>query len=80
MKMFSKDGLEMMDLKSFQLDGDNLVMKGKMMGSMNMAVYLKPEDMSQVLSLMPWSVIVRLPMIFLKGLLRQRRKSASATS
>ena len=76
MKMFSKEGIEMMEVKSFQLDGDNLVMKGKMMGAMNTAVYIKPEDMSQVLSLMPWKVILRLPLIVLKGLIRTRKNAA----
>ena len=78
MKMFSKEGVEMMDLKSFQLEGDNLVMKGKMMGAMNTAIYIKPEDMSQVLALMPWKVILRLPVIFLKGLFRSRGQKMDA--
>lgn len=78
MKMFSKEGIEMMDVKSFHLDGDSLVMKGKMMGSMNTAVYVKPEDMAEAVALMPWKIIVRLPGIFLKGLLRNRKKPAVA--
>jgi len=78
MKMFSKEGIEMMDVKSFLLDGDNLVMKGKMMGSMNTAVYIKPEDMAEAVSLMPWSIIIKLPGIFIKGLMRSRQKKSAA--
>lgn len=80
MKMFSKEGIEMMDVKSFLLDGENLVMKGKMMGSMNTAVYIKPEDMAEAVALMPWSIIIKLPGIFVKGLIRNRKKTASATA
>lgn len=78
MKMFSKEGIEMMEVKSFLLDGDNLVMKGKMMGSMNTAVYIKPEDMAEAVSLMPWSIILKLPVIFIKGVFRRRGKPAAA--
>lgn len=77
MKMFNKDGIEMMDVKAFDLDGENLVMKGKMMGSMNTVIYIKPEDIAAAVSLMPWRVIVRLPVIFLKGLLRGKNKTAA---
>jgi hypothetical protein len=77
--MFSKQGIEMMDVKSFHLEGDNLVMKGKMMGSMNTAVYIRPEDVAEAVSLMPWRVIVRLPGILLKGLLRNRGKVGTAS-
>jgi hypothetical protein len=74
MKMFSKEGLEMMDVKSFTLQGDSLVMKGKMMGAMQTAVYIKPEDMANAVALMPWNIIVRLPVLFAKGLWRNRGK------
>jgi hypothetical protein len=74
MKMFTKEGLEMMDVKSFRLEGESLVMKGKMMGSMQTAVYIKPEDMANAVALMPWSIIVRLPVLFVKGLWRNRSK------
>ncbi|MDB6060734.1 MAG: hypothetical protein JWM78_837 [Verrucomicrobiaceae bacterium] len=80
MKMLSKEGIEMMEVKSFFLDGDSLVMKGKMMGSMNTAVYIKPEDMAEAVALMPWKVIARLPFIFFKGLLSNRKKDNAAAA
>jgi hypothetical protein len=81
MKMFSKEGVEMMDVKSFLLDGDNLVMKGKMMGSMNTAVYIKPEDLAEAVSLMPWKVILKIPVLYFKGLFRRgKSEDKKATS
>lgn len=77
MKMFSKEGIEMMDVKSFHLDGDSLVMKGKMMGSMNTQVYIKPEDMAEAVALMPWKVILRLPVLYFRGLIRKRKKASA---
>ena len=34
MKMFSKEGVEMVDVKSIKRDGEQLVIKGKVMGAM----------------------------------------------
>jgi len=76
MKMYNKEGIEMMDVKSFYLDGDDLVMKGKMMGSMNTVIYVKPEDMASAVSLMPWKVLLRIPFIYLKGVFRKSRSKS----
>lgn len=65
--MFSKDGIEMMDVTTILRDGDRLVLKGKMMGAMNTAIYLRPEDMWQAFRLVPWSVILRIPWILVRG-------------
>lgn len=76
MKMFSKDGIEMMDVKSINREGENLVMKGKMMGSMYTSIYLRPEDVWQALRLLPFSVFLFLPAILFKGFWRCLRSSA----
>ena len=52
MKMFSKEGIEMMEVKSIQQDGDNLVMKGKVMGSTSTVILIKPEDCWQAVKLL----------------------------
>lgn len=73
MKMFTKDGIEMMDVQSISRDGDNLVMKGKMMGSMYAAIYLRPEDVWQALRLLSFSTFMRLPVMLAKGFARSRK-------
>lgn len=72
MKMFNKDGIEMMDVASIRRDGDSLVMKGKMMGTMSTAIYLRPEDVWQAFRLVPWSFILSLPWTLFKGYRRSR--------
>ncbi len=77
MKMFSKEGIEMMEVKSIQQDGDNLVMKGKVMGSMSTVILIKPEDCWQAVKLLGWRTLLHMPRILFKGYW-QAKKSAAA--
>jgi hypothetical protein len=76
MKMFTKEGIEMMDVKSIDRDGEDLVMKGKMMGTMYASIYLRPQDVWQALRLLSFSTMLRLPGILFKGFWRNRKTSA----
>ena len=67
MKMYTKDGSEMMDLKEVRREGNNLIIKGKMMQSINTSIYLKPVDAWAAKGLLPWDVVWHLPIILLKG-------------
>lgn len=73
MKMFSKDGMEMMDVKSIDGEGDNLVMKGKVMGSIHAVIVIKPEDLWQALKLLGFSLLLRMPWLLLKGYFKARK-------
>jgi hypothetical protein len=76
MKMFTRDGIEMMDVKSIHREGENLVMKGKMMGTMSTAIYLRPEDLWQALRLLSFPILLSLPLILGRGCWRTRRSDA----
>ncbi|PKO28191.1 MAG: hypothetical protein CVU24_04480 [Betaproteobacteria bacterium HGW-Betaproteobacteria-18] len=76
MKMFSKDGIEMMEVKSIQQDGSNLLMKGKIMGSMATSIVIKPEDCWQALKLIGWKLLLRMPAILFQGY----RRASTANS
>jgi hypothetical protein len=67
MKMYSKDGNEMMDTTALWREGDNIVMKGKVMQAMNMTIYLRPADVWKSKGLLSWSLLWYLPIIVLKG-------------
>lgn len=67
MKMYSKEGNTMMDTKSLRREGDNLIMKGKMMDAMAMSIYLKPEDIWAGKNLLTWDIIWHMPIILVKG-------------
>jgi hypothetical protein len=67
MKLMSKDGVEMMDIRSLEREGDVLVVKGKIMRSMPATIHLRPEDLWQAFLLFKWPLLLRLPMLLLKG-------------
>jgi hypothetical protein len=72
MKLTSKDGIEMMDIRSLERDGDVLVVKGKIMGSMPATIHLRPEDLWQAVKLFNASLLLRLPILLFKGFRRSR--------
>ena len=74
MKMYSKEGNVMMDTHSLRREGDNLIMKGKMMEAMAMSIYLRPEDIWAGKSLLSWSIIWYMPIILVKGWWRSLKK------
>lgn len=76
MKMFSKEGVEMMEVKSIQRQGDGLVMKGKVMGSMSATILIKPEDCWQALKLLGWDTVLHMPMILWRGYRQSRQRAA----
>jgi len=67
MKMYSKDGVEMMVIYSLEKEGSDLVTKGKMLRSMPATIYIRPEEVWRGLKLLSWRVIFCLPKMLLKG-------------
>jgi hypothetical protein len=80
MKMFTRDGIEMLDVKSIDREGENLVLKGKMMGTMSTAIYLRPEDLWQALRLLSWRLILSLPLTLGRGCWRTFRSARASRS
>jgi hypothetical protein len=78
MKMFSKEGVEMVEVKSVTRDGDILVLKTKVMGSMAATIVLKPKDVWESIHLLSWSLVLRLPLILFKGWRAARGVSQTA--
>jgi hypothetical protein len=72
MKLLSKDGIEMMDIRSLAREGEVLVIKGKVMGSMPITIHMRPEDLWQVWGLLGWRIVLALPGLMLKGYRRSR--------
>ncbi|WP_404477342.1 hypothetical protein [Novosphingobium sp. BL-52-GroH] len=74
MKVYSKDGVEMMDVKTIDLEGEKLVVKGKMMGAMAAVIHIGPEDMWEAFTLFPTSVKMRMPGLLWRGWRASRKK------
>ncbi|MBU1305916.1 MAG: hypothetical protein KKC85_18385 [Gammaproteobacteria bacterium] len=77
MKIFSKEGVEMMDIKSISRDGEKLIVKGKVMGAMSTTLLIKPEDCWQAAQLLGLRVIMYLPLLLLKGCWSLRKKDVA---
>jgi hypothetical protein len=80
MKLTSKDGVEMMDVRSLEREGDVLVVKGKIMRSMPVTIHVRPEDLWQAFSLFSWPLLLRVPLLMLKGFRRTRRTNPQPKS
>jgi len=78
MKLFNKDGVEMMEVKSIDLDSGDLVLKGKMMKSMATTIRVRPEDIWDAFRLFPLGVMVQMPWLLAKGFWRARRRDGQA--
>lgn len=62
-----------MEATSLERKGDELIMKGKGMGSLPMTMYLRPEEIWKATKLLSWSVVWYIPVILVKGWWRSRR-------
>ena len=52
MKIYSADGSELMEVSTLERDGNQLLIKGKVFGSMPMTAKLKPEEARKGLKLL----------------------------
>jgi hypothetical protein len=54
MKIYGADGKEMMTVSAIERDGPELLVKGKLFGTMPLSARLKPHDAREGLRLMSW--------------------------
>lgn len=76
MKIFSKEGIEMMDISSISLVDKKIVIKGKMMKSMATTLHVEPIGVWEAFRLFPLGLLVRLPMLLLMGMSSAKEKKA----
>jgi hypothetical protein len=68
MKIYSADKSELMDVTRIERDGDDLVLKGKVFGTMPMTARLRPEEARAALKLLsPKLIWFLLTMMFRRG-------------
>jgi len=70
MKLYGSDNKELMSVSSLARDGNNLVIKGKIFGTMPLTAKLKPEEARAALKLMNFKTI-----LFLLTIIFRRSKS-----
>ncbi len=75
MKIYSADKSELMQVTRIERDGDDLVLKGKVFGTMPMSARLKPEEARAALKL----VDAKLAWFVLTMLFRKKKGRADGT-
>ena len=65
--MYSREGQEMVDVKKIGREGENLVMKAKLMGAYSMNIYLSPAELRSMLTLLSWEVLKYVPEMMIVG-------------
>ncbi|MGA9629837.1 MAG: hypothetical protein WBQ63_00300 [Candidatus Acidiferrales bacterium] len=58
MKIYGQDNSELMQVTSLEREGDKLVMKGKVFGSMPMTAKLTPQEARNALKLLNFKLVV----------------------
>jgi len=58
MKIYSQDGSELMDVSSLERDGNQLVIKGKVFGSMPMSARLRPDEARKGLRMLNFKLVL----------------------
>jgi len=72
-RMYTKEGSVLMEVTKIGLEGCNLTMRGKIMGTMPITAYVRPEELWGMLGLVPLRFIACLPLLLFKGWRRRRR-------
>ena len=54
MKIYGADGKEMMTVSAIERDGAELLVKGKIFGTMPLSARLRPQDAREAMKLMNW--------------------------
>lgn len=78
MKVFSKDGVEMIDISSISLMDRRIVIKGKMMKSMATTLHIEPKGVWEAFRLFPIGLLIRLPLLLLMGLSSSAKEKKAA--
>jgi uncharacterized protein (DUF1786 family) len=58
MKLYAPDKTELMDVKAISRDGNNLIIKGKIMGALPMNAVVRPEEARRGLRLLSLRLVL----------------------
>lgn len=64
MQLLTTDNDSLMDVKSLSRDGNNLVIEGRIMGSLPIRAVLTPEQARAALRLLPGNIFFLLTLLF----------------
>lgn len=58
MKLFGLDNQEMMKVSKIGIEGEQLVIRGKIYGTMPLVAVLRPEEIRAALPMLNWKIIL----------------------
>ena len=73
MKLFSNDGDVIMKISSLERKGDDLIAKGKMMGTIPATIYIRPSEAWKGVKLLSWSLWIYIPVFLVKAWWQRNR-------
>ena len=72
-RMYTKDGNVLMEVSKMGLEGRDLTMRGKVMGTMSTTAYVHPEELWGMRGWVPVKLIADLPILLFRGWWRRKR-------
>lgn len=75
MKLTDKYGNVLVVGNAIEKDGENLLFKANLLGTMPSTIYVKPENVWELWQMIPFSVMLSLPGMLLKGRKEARKKA-----
>lgn len=76
LRMYDKGGNTLVEVSKFERRGSDIVMRGKIMGSIPTSIYVRPEEVWAMLGMMTIQIICSLPVFLVRGW-QQSKKSVS---
>lgn len=73
-RMYTKDGVVLMEVSKLGLEGNDVTMRGKVMGTMSTTAYIHPEELWGMLGLVPVRLVAYFPLLLLRGWWRRKRR------
>lgn len=67
MRCFSKEGDVLMEITAIERREENMVVRGKMLGTMPVTIYIKPEELREAFKLLNWRTWLFLPVFMTKA-------------
>jgi len=74
MKLYAQDNSVLMEISAIERQGNNLVLKGKVFGSMPMTARLKPEEARKGLKLLGFKLVLFLVTFLFRSELKPVKK------
>lgn len=72
-RMYTKDGSVLMEVSKLGLEGQDVTMRGKVMGTMSTTAYIHPEELWGMLGLVSLRLVAFLPFLLIRGFWRRKR-------